>query len=514
MPETIGSGGGFMDFDGDGLLDLFLVNSAEWSGQETGPPAHSHLFRNVGEGAFVDVSRETGIADLTAGVYGMGAIFADYDGDGDIDIYLTALGENLLLRYRDGRYTKVSGAAGASGDPPTGEAPPAWSTAAAWLDADRDGFLDLFVCNYVRWTPETDLFTTRDGVTKSYATPEQYSGESCRLYRNRDGATFQDITVEAGVGNSEGKALGVVVADFDKDGWPDIFVANDMQPNFLYQNDGDGTFSDVALSSGVAFDEFGRARAGMGVDVGDVTGQGEWSIVVGNFSNEPLSLYTPVGGGVFQDLAGSARLTRPTLLPLTFGVSFVDLDLDGFQDLVAANGHIEPEIQRVNRDLAFEQRPQLFRNTGKGGFVDATEGAGEGFSRPAVARGVAFGDYDGDGDPDLLITVNGGSPRLLRNDTPEEGRGNWLGVRIEGLPANRDAIGAVVTLFAGDHALRRVVRAGSSFLSQSQTNPILFGLGERTSADSLAILWPTGGRMTHDVSLQAGQFHVMREGQR
>lgn len=511
MPETMGSGGGFLDFDGDALPDIFLVNSAEWPGRETGPPAHSRLFRNRGDGSFEDVSDETGIADLTAGVYGMGAVFGDFDGDGDPDIYLTAVGENLLLRNTEGEFAKVRAAAGASGDSPEAGAPAAWSTAAAWLDADRDGRLDLFVCNYVRWTPETDLFTTRDGVHKSYATPENYQGESCRFYRNLDGTRFADLTVEAGLSNPEGKALGVVVADFNDDGWPDIVVANDTQPNFLYQNNGDGTFTDIALSAGIAFDEFGRARAGMGVAVADVTGHGELSIVIGNFSNEPLSLYTPIGGGVYQDLAGSARLTRPTLLPLTFGVAFVDLDLDGFEDLVAANGHIEPEIQRLNQDLTFEQRSQVFRNTGRGSFVDVTERVGDDFSRPGVARGVAIADFDRDGDADVLITVNGGAPRLLRNDIPSEARGNWLRVALEGLLPNRGAVGAVATLYVGERASHMRVRAGSSYLSQSETNPILFGLGERTLADSLVIFWPTSGTTVRLDSLAAGQLYVVEE---
>lgn len=511
MPETMGSGGGFLDFDGDGLPDIFLVNSAEWPGRETGPPAYSRLFQNRGDGSFEDVSSQTGIAELTAGVYGMGAVFGDFDGDRDPDIYLTAVGENLLLRNDDGEFRKVPGAAGATGDAPEAGTRSAWSSAAAWLDADRDGHLDLFVCNYVRWTPETDLYTTRDGVTKSYATPEQYKGESCRFYQNRDGAYFDDLTVEAGLSNPEGKALGVVVADFNGDGWPDIVVTNDTQPNFLYQNNGDGTFRDIALEAGIAFDEFGRARAGMGVDVADVTGHGQLSIVIGNFSNEPLSLYTPIGGGVFQDLAGSARLTRPTLLPLTFGVAFVDLDLDGFQDLVAANGHIEPEIQRLNQDLTFEQRPQVFRNTGTGSFVDVTERAGEGFSHPAVARGIAVADFDRDGDADLLITVNGGSPRLLRSDPPGVPLGHWLRVRLEGMAPNQGAVGAVATLYSGERASRVRVRAGSSYLSQSESNPILFGLGESTLADSLVVFWPTSGTTVRLDSLASGQLHIVEE---
>lgn len=512
MPETMGSGGGFLDYDGDGLPDLLLVNSAEWPGHRSGGErSHSALYRNRGDGTFEDVSAESGIAEATAGLYGMGATFGDYDGDGDPDVYITAVGDNVLLRNDGKRFVEVTRRAGVSGNSPAPGAPPAWSTGAAWLDADRDGRLDLFVCNYVRWTPETDLYTTMDGVDKTYATPEKYEGQSCRMYRNRNGRSFEDVTREAGVFNPDGKALGVVVADFDDDGWPDIFVANDTQPNFLYRNEGDGTFADIGLEAGIAYDEFGRTRAGMGVDVADVTGQGRRSVAVGNFSREPLSLFTRIGDGVFQDLAGSAGLTRPTLLPLTFGVVFVDLDLDGYEDLVIANGHIEPEIHRVQEEIRFEQPARLFYNTGRGRLVDATDAAGDAFSRPAVGRGLAVSDYDRDGDPDVLLTVNGGPPRLLRNDVPADARGRWLRVRLEGRPPNPHAVGAEVTVHAGKRTLHRRVRTGVSYLSQSETNPMLFGLGGRDRADSLRVRWPTTGRVTRVGARPAGTTHVLRE---
>jgi hypothetical protein len=512
MPETMGSGGGFLDYDGDGLPDLLLVNSAEWPGHRSrDAPAHSALYRNRGDGTFAEVSGATGLADATAGVYGMGATFGDYDGDGDPDVYITAVGDNVLLRNDGGRFVEVTEQAGVSGNPPAPGAPPGWSTAAAWLDADRDGRLDLFVCNYVRWTPETDLYTTMDGVDKTYATPEKYEGQSCRMYRNRDGRSFEDVTRAAGLFNPDGKSLGVVVADFDEDGWPDIFVANDTQPNFLYRNDGDGTFTDIGLEAGVAYDEFGRARAGMGVDVADVAGQGRPSVAIGNFSREPLSLFTRIGDGVFQDLAGSARLTRPTLLPLTFGVVFSDLDLDGYEDLLIANGHIEPEIHRVQEEIRFRQRPRLFHNTGEGRFVDATEAAGEDFSRPAVGRGLAVSDWDRDGDPDVLLTENGGAPRLLRNDLPGEARGGWIRFRLAGRPPNPHAVGAELTAWAGNRRLHRRVRAGSSYLSQSETNPVLLGLGPRDGVDSVRVRWPTTGRTTTVGRREAGRTHVIRE---
>ena len=273
MPETMGSGGGFLDYDEDGWPDIFLVNSSRWPGRGGTPPiATPRLYRNLGNGTFEDVTVQAG---LNFSLYGMGAAFADYDADGDTDIYVTAVGDNKLLRNDDGVFTDVTQSTGVHGNSGGRGDPPSWSTAAAWVDTDRDGYLDLFVCGYVKWTPETDLFQTLDGTTKSYATPEQYQGDTCLLYRNQNGGRFEDVTHEAGVFNPEGKSLAVAVADFNDDRWPDIVVANDVQPNFLYINNGDGTFSDVALRAGVAFDEFGRARAGMGIDVADVQGQGK-----------------------------------------------------------------------------------------------------------------------------------------------------------------------------------------------------------------------------------------------
>ncbi len=509
MPETMGSGGAFLDYDGDDLPDLLLVNGSTWPGHESGRVrAVSHLYRNLGNGRFQDVTAEAG---LDIDLYGMGATVADYDADGDPDVYVTAVGDNILLRNDGGRFTDVTVEAGVDGNSGLPGDSPAWSTGAAWLDADRDGYLDLFVCNYVRWTPETDLFTTLDGVTKSYATPEQYDGETCRLYRNESGRSFTDITAEAGVLNPDGKSLGVAVEDFNADGWPDIVVANDTYQNFLYLNDGDGTFTDVAPRAGVAFDEYGRARAGMGIDVADVTSQGRLSIAIGNFSNEPLSLYTQIGDDLFQDLAGSARLTRPSLQSLTFGLLFADLDLDGYVDLLAGNGHIEPEINEVQSDVTFAQPLQLFWNDRRGQFVVVNEQVGAGFGEEMVARGIATADIDRDGDLDVLVTVNGGPPRLLRNDLPTS-EANWLRIRLVGATPNLDAVGAVLTVFAGDLVQRRMVSTGSSYLSQSEVNPILIGLGDRSRADSLRIRWPAGGTVERFGPAVAGQTLTIHEG--
>jgi hypothetical protein len=510
MPETMGSGGAFFDYDGDGLPDILLVNSRSWPGHEQeGPPATPRLFRNQGDGTFRDVTEAAG---LDVRVYGMGATAADFDADGDQDLYVTAVGDNLLLRNDGGTFTDVTDRLGATGSAPDPAVPEAWSTAAAWVDVDRDGWLDLFVCNYVEWTPETDLYTTMDGETKSYATPEQYDGETCRLYHNEEGEGFEDVTEEAGVLDHDGKSLGVVVDDLNGDGWPDLLVANDTYRNFLYLNDGDGTFTDAGVRAGVAYDEFGRARAGMGVDVARLSDDPGLSVAIGNFSHEAVALFTQTDPELFQDRAGPARLNRPSLLPLTFGVEFADMDLDGRVDLLLANGHIEPEINRVQQDVRFEQSPQLFINDGDGRFLEATERAGEAFAEPIVGRGLATADYDRDGDPDVLLTVNGGSPRLFRNELAEPGR-HWLRLGLEGRAPNLDAVGATVELFAGGRAQRRYVRTGASYLSQSEENPILFGLGSASEVDSVRVTWPTSGETVTLRDLEADRHYRLREGQ-
>ena len=505
MPETLGGGAAFLDYDGDRLPDLLLVNSDWWPGHERpGDRPTQRLYRNLGGGRFED---GTVAAGLDLSLYGMGAAVADYDGDGDADIYLTAVGPNRLLRNDGGMFTDVTGSTGVDGDPPEG--PPGWSTAAAWVDVDLDGWVDLFVCNYVRWTPDTDLFATIDGTNKSYATPQQYEGQSCRLYRNPGGGgRFADITDAAGVNNPDGKSLGVAVTDFNDDGWPDLAVANDTQRNFLYRNEGDGTFTDIAVRAGVAFDEAGRARAGMGIDVADRTGDGGWSIVIGNFAHEPLALFTRIGNDLFQDRAGAARLARPTLVPLTFGVAFADFDLDGTADVVAANGHIEPGIGAVRREQTYAQRPQLFLGGDTGTFIDAGDLVGADFREPVVGRGVATADIDGDLDLDLLITVNGGAPRLYRNDLPAPA---GIGIRLAGAPPNHEGLGALVTVHSTGRKQRRFVSTGSSYLSQSSLQPLIFGLGEAGAADSIVVVWPGGSSTTRIGRVPAGEMVTVQE---
>ena len=508
MPETMGSGGGFFDYDNDGRPDIFLVNSTTWPGQPTNPSAITRLFRNTGDGTFEDVTQQTGTG---LSIYGMGAAFADYDADGDTDIYITALGDNKLLRNDNGQFTDVTPNMGVDGNSKASDAPPAWSTSAAWVDVDRDGWLDLFVANYVKWTPETDIYVTRDGKTKSYATPEGYEGETSRLYRNINGKRFEDVTVESGVFNEEGKSLGIAVTDFNDDGWPDLVVSNDTQPNFLYINQGDGTFNDVAIPSGIGYDEIGRARAGMGIDIADVENEGRLSIAIGNFSKEPLSLYTQIGDGqLFQDQAGAARLTRATLLALTFGLRFADFDLDGYLDLVTANGHIEPEINNVQQDITFAQAPQIFRNSG-GRFVDVSNQAGSGFAQTFVGRGIATADIDADGDIDILFTTNGDTPHLLRNDMQQGPTSQWVRVQLAGEAPNLDAIGAKVTLWSKGKPQSRMVQTGSSYLAQSDISGLVFGLGDVLAGDSLVVRWPTSGRITTLQTINAGETYQITE---
>ncbi len=503
MPETMGSGVAVFDYDGDGWPDLYFVNGTGWPGRDVDRGATPRLYRNRRDGTFADVTATAGLAQP---IYGMGAAAADYDADGDIDLYVTAVGDNRLYRNDGGRFVDVTTSTGTAGNAP-GAASPAWSTAAAWLDADLDGWLDLFVCNYVDWTPDTDLFTTLDGVNKSYATPQEYEGESCRLLRSEAGTRFRDVTSEAGVDNPEGKSLGIVVDDFNGDGWPDVAIANDTYQNFLYVNQGDGTFVESGLQAGIAFDEFGRARAGMGIDVADIANQGRLSVAIGNFSNEPVALYTQIGPDLFQDLAGAARLTRPTLLPLTFGLRFADLDLDGYADLLLGNGHIEPDIQAVQADVTFRQPPLIFQNDGRGQFADVTAQVGGGFEEPIVARGIATSDLDRDGDLDVVVTTNGGPAKLFRNELAPAA---WVRVTLEGAPPNRGAIGAVARAFAGGVAQRFVVSTGGSYLSQSETNPLLVGLGSATAVDSIVVRWPRGA-VSRAGPVEAGRSVTLTE---
>ena len=480
LPETMGSGAAFLDYDGDGWPAIFLVNSRNWPGHP-GPRSVPALYRNNHDGTFSDVTRAAGLA---LEVYGLGVTAADYDNDGRTDIYLTALGGNHLFHnLGGGRFADVTAAAGVANG--------GFSTSAAFFDYDNDGKLDLFVANYVDWSIEKDLYCTLDGKAKSYCTPESYSGRSPALYHNRGDGTFEDVTQRAGLANPASKALGVALLDYDGDGWLDLFVANDTQPNKLYRNKHDGTFVDVGMAAGVAFSESGTARAAMGVDAADYDGSGRPSLVIGNFANEMMALYHNEGNGLFIDEAPAAAIGKASLLSLTFGCFFFDYDLDGRLDIFAVNGHVADDVGRVQPRVTYAQVPHLFRNLGARGFEEVTPQSGEALTRPSVGRGAAYADYDGDGDLDLLLTSNGGPARLLRNDG---GNANhYLRVRTRGVRSNRDGIGARVTLTTASGATAwRLVKTGSSYCSQSEL-PVTFGLGPAATPVRLEVAWPGGG---------------------
>ena len=497
LPETMGSGGAFVDVDGDGWLDVLLVNSKAWPGQPASRTRHA-LYRNNANGTFTDMTLAAG---LGVDMYGMGAAAADYDNDGRVDIYITGLDGNRLFRGTGGgKFEDVTKQAGVAGG--------GFSTSAAWFDYDRDGRLDLYVARYVEWSIDKDLHCTLDGKTKSYCTPESYKGQSPILYRNRGDGRFEDVTRAAGLHDPASKALGVALLDYNLDGPIDLFVANDTQPNRLYRNRGDGTFVDVGTTAGVAFNEAGVARAGMGVDTADLDGSGRPSILIGNFSNEMMALYRNEGNGLFIDEAPTSTIGRRSLLTLTFACFFFDYDLDGLQDIFAANGHVADDISRVQPRVSYAQPPHLFRQAAAARFEDVASQSGPDFTRPMVARGAAYGDYDRDGDLDLLVTTNNGPARLLRNDGTEN---RAVRMVLRGVTSNRDAIGARVTAQL-DGATRRVqmVKTGSSYLSQSEL-PLTFGLGAAASIARIEIAWP-GGRVEHLAGAQPGRTLIIEEG--
>jgi len=502
LPETLGSGGAFFDADGDGWLDVLLVNSKDWmqSSKKGGRRSLHALYRNNKNGTFTEITRGSG---LDVEMYGLGVAVADYDNDGRQDVYITALeGDRLFRNLGGGKFQDVTAASGIKNAN--------FGTSAAWLDYDRDGRVDLFVANYVQWSPDKDLWCSLDGASKSYCTPESYKGSASKLFHNvsAGGAVkFQDVTARAGMGQ-EGKALGVAVLDVNMDGWPDLFVANDTQPNKLYRNLKNGTFAEEGLEAGVAFAEDGVARGAMGVDAADYDRSGRPHLLVGNFSNEMLALYHNEGSGVFVDEAPASAVGRASLLTLTFGVFFFDYDLDGLLDLFAANGHIEEEIGRVQPRVAYRQPPLVFHNLGAGKFEPVTAQLGAELNRPIVARGAAYGDYDKDGDLDVLVTTNNGPAYLFRNDGGN--RNHWLCVRTVGAKSNRDGIGAVVRVTSPTAGRQwNTVRSGSSYCSQSDL-ALTFGLGKDAKAD-LEIEWPSG-RKQRLAGVPADQFLTVDEG--
>ncbi|MEP7012164.1 MAG: CRTAC1 family protein [Acidobacteriota bacterium] len=479
LPETLGAGVAFFDADGDGWLDLYFANGRKWTKGKGGKPALPALYLNRKDGTFRDATKGSG---LDIELYGMGVSAGDYDNDGRDDLYVTALeGDRLFHNEGGGKFKNATAGSGIKNA--------TFGTSSAWLDYDKDGKLDLFVANYVQWTAEKDLRCSLDGTSKSYCTPESYKGSASKLFHNLGGGKFEDASAKAGIADPNSKALGVAVLDFDGDGWSDLFVANDTQPNKLYKNRGNGTFVDQGLEAGVAFAEDGTARGAMGVDAADYDRSGRPHLLVGNFSNEMLSLYHNEGNGLFIDQAPASAVGRASLLTLTFGVFFFDFDLDGLSDIFAANGHIEEEIARVQPKVTYRQPPLLFRSLGSGRFEPVGGSMGKDFNRPIVARGAAYGDFDHDGDLDVAISTNAGPAYLFKNDGGA--KNHWLRVRTVGTRSNRDGIGTVVKVTTASGTQWQTVHSGSSYCSQSEL-ALTFGLGNDVKVKSIELTWPSG----------------------
>jgi hypothetical protein len=492
LPETLGSGTAFLDFDSDGWQDILLLNGSDWPGHKVRRTTMA-LYRNNHDGTFTDITRRAG---LDVEMYGMGVAVGDYNNDGYPDLYITAVGQNHLFQNNgDGTFTNVTEQSRLG--PRHG-----FSTSALWFDYDRDGHLDLFVANYVRWSEGQDVFCSLDGKHKSYCTPEAYRGASCWLFHNRGDGTFEDVTASSGIFDSSSKSLGVAMLDYDQDGWPDLFVANDTQPNKLYRNNHNGTFRDVAIEAGVALSDDGKARAGMGVDAADYENSGISGIAVTNFDSEMMGLYRGGKNGTYSDLAPASEVGRVSRRSLGFGCFFFDANLDGLLDLLVVNGHIDDTVRNIRRDVHYEEPPHLFLNRGEQGFYELASLAGAEFAEPKVGRGAAFADFDNDGDLDVLITTNHGPPHLYRNDRTV--RRQSIRFQLQGTKSNRDAIGAVVRIYYGLKYSSLMVKSGSSYLSQSEL-PVTFGLGERDRIDRAVVEWPDGKAETVK-NLKAGKY--------
>jgi len=498
LPEAMGPGVAFLDYDNDGWQDILIVNGMDFAGHFRRRSTLA-LYHNNHDGTFTDVTKRAG---LDVEMYGMGVAVGDYLNSGYDDIFVTAVGQSRLFRNNgNGTFTDVTKQAGLWG-------PNEFSTSAAWVDYDRDGYLDLVVANYVDWSPSNDIYCTMDGKTKAYCTPESYKGASVRLWHNRGNGTFEDATAKAGLLDPTSKSLGIAILDANQDGWPDILISNDTHPNKLYMNNGNGTFTEKGVPAGIAYSEDGIARAGMGVDAADYDRSGYPSVLITNFANQMVSLYHNEGNGLFVDEAPQSEVGRATLLTLGFGCFFFDYDLDGWPDIYVADGHIDDSVERVQARVRYAEPPHLFHNLGHGKFEDVTDAAGAQFANPEVARGAAYGDIDNDGALDILVATNGGPVHLFRNVGSTN---RSLRIKLVGTRSNRDGIGAVVRVAAGKDIQSKMLTSGSSYLSSSEL-VLTFGLAKHAQADTIDVYWPSG-QTDHLSNVAANQSVIVKEGQ-
>jgi len=499
--ETMGSGCGWIDYNQDGLPDLYLVNGAATRVYAPRHPLRSALYGNNGDGTFTDVTLKAGVG--AEGLFGMGVAVGDYDNDGFPDLLVLGYGRCILYHNNgDGTFTDVTSRAGVQN---AGR----WASSAAWFDFDNDGKLDLVIANYVDWSPERNFYCGDTGPgMRSYCHPDDFHGEPPSLYRNNGDGTFTDVSKSSGVGLKGGNGLGVVTFDYDNDGWQDIFIANDHMPNFLFHNNRDGTFREVGYVAGVAVSADGQFEAGMGTDAADTTGSGRLDLIVGHLDMQLARVYQNMGDQTFEDATLRSKLSYSTYHMSTFGTRFMDYDNDGWSDLFMANGHVLDNIERYHSDTKYAEPKMMFRNTGHGVFENVSNDLGPDFQLPRVSRGAAIGDFDNDGDLDILVNNLGGAPQLLRNDG---GNANhWLEILLIGTKSNRDGVGARVKVSAGNLVLYDQRKGGMSY--QSAQDPRLhFGLGQNSSIDSIEIAWPSGMN-TKLSNIKADQILAIKEG--
>jgi hypothetical protein len=499
--ETMGSGCGWIDYDQNGLLDLYLVNGTATRVYTPQQPTRGALYRNNGDGGFTDVTAKAGVG--AEGLFGMGVAVGDYDNDGFPDLLVLGYGRCILYHNNgDGTFTDVTARAGVQNSG-------LWASSAAWFDYDNDGKLDLIIANYVDWSPERNFYCGDRGPgMRSYCHPDDFHGQPPTLYHNNGDGSFTDVSKSSGVGLKGGNGLGVVTFDYDNDGWQDIFIANDHMPNFLFHNNRDGTFREVGYQAGVAVSADGQFEAGMGTDAADTTGSGRLDLIVGHLDMQLARVYQNMGDQTFEDATLRSKLSYSTYHMSTFGARFMDYDNDGWRDLFLANGHVLDNIERYHADTKYAEPKMMFRNTGRGIFENVSDQLGPDFQLPRVSRGAAIGDFDNDGDLDILINNCGQAPQLLRNDG---GNANhWLEILLIGTKSNRDGVGARVKVTAGDLILYDQRKGGMSY--QSAQDPRLhFGLSQRSSVDSIEIVWSSGS-VTKLANVKADQIIAVKEG--